>query len=157
MVNIETNENQNKQIDCKLDSLQCRVDLINSENKFYSYEKDDDWNYFAKVNWVKLEVPFKKPEDLIKALETIKYMIYTYIKSWYNTKLYAQEDIGTKWDRYSIIDLKIDNRRTLPDTTFLTWETTQKVFWINDSRNKMLTQKIADFLNQVLETKKEAN
>lgn len=156
MSKIETNESKMEQINTKLDNLALKIYDKFNDDKFYSYEKDDAWNYFAKVNGVKLEVPFSKPEDLIKALESIKYLINTYVKNWYNWKLYVSEDITTKWDRYSIIDLKIDNRKFLWDTTFLTWETIKKVFWINDIRNRMETQKLADFLNQVLE-KKQSN
>lgn len=156
MTKIETKETKIDEINSKLDNLALKIyDKFNND-KFYSYEKDDAWNYFAKVNWVKLEVAFSKPEDLIKALDTIKYLVSVYLKNWYNEKLYAQEDIWTKWDRYSIIDLKVDNRKFLPDTTFLTWEAIQKTFWINDTRNILQTQKIADFLNQVLE-KKQSN
>lgn len=156
MSKIETNESKMEQINTRLDNLALKIYDKFNDDKFYSYEKDDAWNYFAKVNGVKLEVPFTKPEDLIKALESIKYLINTYVKNWYNWKLYVSEDITTKWDRYSIIDLKVDNRKFLWDTTFLTWETIKKIFWINDSRNIMWTQKIADFLNQVLE-KKQSN
>lgn len=151
-------ESKAEQINGSLDKLQTKIDTLNSEGKFYSYEKDENGVFSAKVNGVKLNVDFYNQKDLLKALQLIAHMISIYVKSWYNAPLYAWEDSWTKWDRESIIDLKVDNR-VIFDTTFLRAETIKKVFWINDARKKMETQKIADFLNQVLGVgqKKEEN
>lgn len=163
MTNQEIIESQKEEIDCKLDDLQCRIDEINSENKFYNYEKDKQWNYYPKVNWVKLEIWFKDPEKLIKALNVINHMIQIYKSSWYSWEIYAEEDMWSKWTNYAIIDLKVDNRFLIPDTTFLKSETIQSIFWIKDNRDKIETKKIADFLNKILKSnaipfqEKEAN
>lgn len=154
----EVIESTSKQIDSHLDALQSKIDTLNHQDNFYSYEKKENGVFQAKVNGVKLEVDFYNSKDLLVALQLIAHMISVYTKAWHNTPFYAGEDSWTKWDRESIIDLKVDNR-VIFDTTFLRAETIKKVFWINDTRNKMETQKIADFLNQVLWVgqKKEEN
>lgn len=142
-------ESHTEQINSRLDALQSKIDTFNNEDKLYSYEKDPNGVYFAKVNGVRLDVPIYNGKDLISALQLIAHMISVYKKAWYTDALYAWEDTWTKGDRESIIDIKVDNRPVF-DTTFLRAETVQKTFWINDTRNQMQTQKIADFLNQVL-------
>lgn len=151
-------ENQTENVNNRLDALQSKIETLNNEDKFYSYEKDKNGVYFAKVNGVKLDVSFYNPKDLLGALQLIAHMISVYVKAGYKGALYANEDAWTKWDRESMIDIKVDNRIAF-DTTFLTSESIRKTFGINDTRNKMDTQKIADFLNQVLwlTQKKEAN
>lgn len=142
-------ESHTEQINSRLDALQSKIDTFNNEDKLYSYEKDPNGVYFAKVNGVRLDVPIYNGKDLVSSLQLIAHMISVYKKAWYTGVLYAGEDSWTKWDRESIIDLKVDNRPVF-DTTFLRAETVQKTFWINDTRNQMQTKKIADFLNQVL-------
>lgn len=146
----EVIESKTEQINGSLDKLQTKIDALNSQDKFYSYEKDQNGVFSAKINGIKLDVNFYNEKDLLQALKVVQYLVSTYTKNWYSWALYAEEDTWSKWDRESIIDLKVDNRQFLFDTTFLRAETIKKVFWIDDSRNKMETQKIANFLNQVL-------
>lgn len=143
-------ESQTEKINGNLDSLQTKIDSFNNQGKLYSYERDQNGVYYAKVNGVALDVKFNNPKDLLQALKVISHMISTYTRNGYSWSLYAWEDMWTKWNLESIIDLKVDNRQFLFDTTFLRAETVEKVFGIIDTRNKMETQKIADFLNKVL-------
>lgn len=136
-------------IDNNLDNLQRKIDSLSSEENMYSYEVNDNWEYFAKINGEVLSVPLDSPEDLIESLRVVQHMLKVYKESWYTGKLYAQEDFMTRWDRNHFIDIKVDNRIVF-DTTFLTHETISKTFWIDDTRDKLESQKIADFLNKVL-------
>lgn len=136
-------------IDNRINTLDKKIYKMNLKNESYGYEKDRAWNYFVKVNWIKLDIPFKKPEDLIKALKTIEYIIKIYIESDHKWELYVDEwFMSWKSWVWPKIDIYVDNRIFL-DTVFLTAETIQKVFWI-DEGNKVETQKIADFLNKII-------
>lgn len=74
-------ESKAEQINGSLDKLQTKIDTLNSEGKFYSYEKDENGVFSAKVNGVKLNVDFYNQKDLLKALQLIAHMISIYVKS----------------------------------------------------------------------------
>lgn len=128
--------------------LEERIYSLNSDNKFYGYQKTKNWLYYAKVNSFKLDIAYKDPDDLIKALNTIKHMINTYKKAWYEWKLYVKNWMlswaDSVWEK---LDIYVDNRLLFPDTTFLTNESIKKCFRI---KNKSDYNKIVNFLNQIL-------
>lgn len=157
LINIMENiqENNSFSIEDKLNKLDQKLEKLNNENYKFSYEKDDNWLFYPKINWEKLEISFDNWKDLVDTLIFLEYLMKVYLNLWNKWKLYVKEDIWTKWEQISALDIYIDNDNTLiPDTMFLRTETISKKFKIIDSRNKMIAWKIADFLNKVLNISK---
>lgn len=141
----------NNSIDENLNKLEEKISKLNTQNSTFGYEKNENWDYYPMINWVKLELPINTPKKLIEVLKFLQYLIITYQSLGNMWELYAKEGIFSKWDYNSDIDIYIKNSNIIvPDTIFLKAETIRKNFWLNDSREKMETQKIADFLNKVL-------
>gem|GEM_PF-5221665 len=77
----EVIESTSKQIDSHLDALQSKIDTLNHQDNFYSYEKKENGVFQAKINGVKLEVDFYNSKDLLVALQLIAHMISVYTKA----------------------------------------------------------------------------
>lgn len=157
LINIMENikENNLSSIEDKLNKLDQKLEKLNNENYKFSYEKDNNWLFYPKINWEKLEIPFENWKDLIEALVFLEYLMKFYLSLWNKWKLYVKEDIWTKWELVPALDIYVDDNNILiPDTMFLRAETITKKFKIIDSRDKMIAWEIADFLNKVLNISK---
>lgn len=157
---MENNKNEKKEIynnsiDYNLDQLEQRIKELNEKNWFYSYEKDENWFFYAICNWKKLDIPLENPDKLIDVLKFLKNAIDTYLSSWYSKeKLYVSTNWFMSWPSFvtNYHDIFVDNRKWITekimwDTTFLTDEAVTKMFWSN--QKWFYSEKIANFLNDV--------
>ncbi len=144
---------KNNDVKSNLDTIENRINErlkeINSTWKMYSYEKNQDWTYNMVINWLKYEAKnYNSWEKLINAIKIVDKIISIYLSNW-NKTCVNQNEFYSKADMImnDFIDIKIDNRAILPDTTMLTHETFVKHFW-----EKINIKHFVNFMNKVVKT-----
>lgn len=150
---IETNKpiDKNNDIKSNLDTIENRITErlkeIDSTWKMYSYEKNRDWTYNIVINWLKYEAKnYNSWEKLINAIKIIEKIISIYLSNWNKTdtnknEFYSKADMIMN----DFIDIKINNRTILPDTTILTYESFIQNFWEKKDINNFV-----NFMNKVV-------
>lgn len=133
-----------------LNKLQARC-----ENNTGNFEQDENWDYFAMIEWIKLNLALSSPTDLVKILSKAHEVLSIAQKEWQlENKFYSEESSWTQWEANinSEMNLYIDNR-IIWDTTMFSEKWFRTATWINPSRNNNTMQAFADFLNQIVENR----
>ena len=98
-------ESKTDQINGSLDKLQTKIDVLNNEDKFYSYEKDQNGVFKAKINGIKLDVSFykdfKEKVQYFPAPFIFKNVVYFLAEAISNeVKIQDDEVLEYKWVNY---------------------------------------------------------
>lgn len=149
----ETREVTIEQIEASLDALEEHM------AKDLWFELSEEWDFYLTLNWDRLNIPLT-PENLSEVVKLTDKIMDICMKEWYKWyEFYSQEDwllsvwspdLGDDKHNNTYMDLKVNNRFLIGDTTILSDEGFTKVFWRNPSRWNDYVAEYARFLNKFL-------